>query len=79
MSKDIENTNIGDKVLVDRAGNEILAKIVNKGFYNRRNTNYPIDMTKNVIEVIKDDKETKSFFEKISDTEKILNNGKNES
>lgn len=59
LSKDIENTDIGDKVLVDRAGNETLAEIVNKGFYNKSNANYPINMTKEVIEVIKDDIENR--------------------
>ncbi len=55
LSKEIDSTNIGDKVLVDRAGNEVLAKIVSKDFYNEDNAPYPIDMTKEVIEVIKDE------------------------
>lgn len=55
LEKDVDKTNIGDKVLVDRAGNEVLAKIVSKEFCNKDNARYPIDMTKKVIEIVKDD------------------------
>lgn len=55
LAKNIDKANIGDKGLVDRAGNEVLAKIVSKEFYNKNNARYPIDMTKEVIEIVRDD------------------------
>lgn len=53
LTKDIEDTNVGDKVLVDRAGYETIAEIISKEFHNKSNAKYPINMTKEVIEVIK--------------------------
>ena len=55
LEKDVDKANIGDKVLVDRAGNEVLAKIVSKEFCNKDDARYPIDMKKKVIEIVKDD------------------------
>lgn len=55
LSKEIDSADIGDKVLVDRAGNEVLAQIVSKNFYNKNSAIYPIEKTKEVIKIIKDD------------------------
>ena len=52
LEKDIDKANIGDKVLIDRAGNEVSEKIASNEFCHKNNTRYSIDMTKEGIEII---------------------------
>ena len=49
---DIEDILVDDIVLVDRSGNNTLAKVVEVGYYYESDVPYPIDKTKDVIKIV---------------------------
>lgn len=62
VPKDIEEVNIGDTVLVDRAGKKVRGEVVDKNFYNKSNVPYPLERTKNVIKVLKTPEELNKYI-----------------
>ncbi len=65
---DIENISIGDKVLVDRQGKEVEAKVINIEYVNEDNFLYPLEKTKNVIKIINDKKHFDNNCFKLNDS-----------
>lgn len=61
LEENVKDTQIGDTVIVDRAGEGVRATIVEKGFYNEDNAPYPIKLTKKVIKVLKTPEEYKRY------------------
>ena len=46
------NVNVGDKVLVDRNGKNVIGEIISLEYREKDNVPYPLDKTKNIIKVI---------------------------
>ena len=53
LDKDDEDAQIGDTVIVDRAGYRTRGKIVEKEFYTIDNVPFPLSRTKRILEVLK--------------------------
>lgn len=62
LTKDISQTNVGDKVLVDRAGNTVIGSVVSKNFYDECNVPYPIRLTKEVIKTLKNPEDYEEYY-----------------
>ena len=52
---DNENIKIGDKVLVDRNGNEAYGTVTDVNIYDADSVPYPVEKTKEIIKIIDDD------------------------
>ncbi len=62
LTRKIEETNVGDSVIVDRVGQKVKGTIIKKEFYKKENTPYPINLTKNVIEVLRTPEDYKKYM-----------------
>lgn len=73
----IENIEVGDTVLVDRNGNEAYGTVEAINEYTEKTAPYPVEKTKDIIEVIDDEDDYDDYFEEdslIKDYENILLN-----
>lgn len=59
-TSDDNNVKKGDRVLVDRAGNEATARVINVKYYNESEAPYPYEKTKKIKEIISDEYEIDS-------------------
>ena len=77
LNKEIDETKVGDKVLVDRAGNIVIGTIINKNFYDEYNAPYPVERTKTIIKRLKTFEEYKEY-DSTNDICEILYSGTKE-
>lgn len=57
---DIDLIEIGDKVLVDRAGTETIGEVVDVEYFKKTDVPFPIYKTKDIIKIIKSNNESKN-------------------
>ncbi len=64
----------GDLVLVDRLGEEVIAEVIDTGYYTYVNAPYPVEKTKHVIKIIKKYEEGEEDEDINNDTTSTVSN-----
>ena len=53
---------VGDRVLVDRAGNPVIAEVLETEFYNKFEAPFPVEKTKKIIQKVDENFELEDFY-----------------